>query len=158
MGDADPYKHIRALALSITNIEKQINTEPPLPMTPEPAITAAAIRADRGVEAFTEMLRAARERRGLTQRELGRLAGVPQSHISKIESGAVDLRLSSLLALAAVLELDLVLTERARPERPLLEHRGPVHVAPPAMHRQLPGASLEDAPMTVPALRETAAQ
>lgn len=158
MGDADPYKHIRALALSIANIEKQIDAEPNRPMTPEPAVTAAAIRADRGVEAFTEMLRAARERRGLTQRDLGRLAGVPQSHISKIESGAVDLRLSSLLALAAVLDLELVLTERARPERPLLEHRGPVHVAPPVMHRQIPAASIEDAPITAPALRETAAQ
>ena len=104
------------------------------------------------------MLRAARERRGLTQRDLGRLAGVPQSHISKIESGAVDLRLSSLLALAAVLELDLVLTERARPERAVLEHRGPVHVAPPVVHRQSRAASLEDDPITVPALRENAAQ
>jgi predicted transcriptional regulator len=32
---------------------------------------------------------------------------VPQSHISKIESGAVDLRVSSLIALARALDLEL---------------------------------------------------
>jgi len=57
-------------------------------------------------------LRAARETKGLSQRELSRLAGVPQGHISKIESGAVDLRVSSLVALARVLELELTLVPR----------------------------------------------
>ena len=32
---------------------------------------------------------------------------MPQSHISKIESGAVDLRVSSLIALARALDLEL---------------------------------------------------
>ena len=32
---------------------------------------------------------------------------MPQSHISKIESGGVDLRMSSLIALARVLDLEL---------------------------------------------------
>ncbi|MCU7373024.1 helix-turn-helix transcriptional regulator [Paucibacter sp. O1-1] len=36
-----------------------------------------------------------------------RVPGVPQSHISKIESGGVDLRMSSLIALARVLDLEL---------------------------------------------------
>lgn len=57
-------------------------------------------------------LKAAREAKGLSQRALGKLAGVPQSHISKIENGFVDLRLSSLIELARVLGLELVLVPR----------------------------------------------
>lgn len=53
-------------------------------------------------------LREARLRKGLSQRELSARAGVPQSHISKIESGAVDLRVSSLIALARVLDLEIL--------------------------------------------------
>ena len=51
-------------------------------------------------EHIAESLKAARERKGLSQRALSAKAGVPQSHISKIENGAVDLRLSSLVELA----------------------------------------------------------
>lgn len=54
-----------------------------------------------------ESLREARSRKGLSQRELSARSGVPQSHISKIESGGVDLRMSSLIALARVLDLEL---------------------------------------------------
>jgi transcriptional regulator with XRE-family HTH domain len=57
-------------------------------------------------------LKAERETRGLSQRALSKLAGVPQSHISKIESGTVDLRLSSLIELARVLGLELILVPR----------------------------------------------
>jgi len=56
-----------------------------------------------------ESLREARQRKGFSQRELSAKSGVPQSHISKIESGAVDLRVSSLVALARVLDLELEL-------------------------------------------------
>jgi transcriptional regulator with XRE-family HTH domain len=61
---------------------------------------------------ITEKLKAAREARGLSQRELGQLAGVPQSHISKIESGSVDLRVSSLIELSRALGLELKLIPR----------------------------------------------
>lgn len=54
-----------------------------------------------------ESLREARARKGFSQRELSARSGVPQSHISKIESGGVDLRVSSLIALARVLDLEL---------------------------------------------------
>lgn len=54
-----------------------------------------------------ESLREARSRKGLSQRELSARSGVPQSHISKIESGGVDLRVSSLIALARALDLEL---------------------------------------------------
>ena len=56
-----------------------------------------------------ESLREARQRKGFSQRELSAKSGVPQSHISKIENGAVDLRVSSLVALARVLDLELEL-------------------------------------------------
>jgi len=57
-------------------------------------------------------LRAAREAKGLSQRELSQRAGVPQPHISKIENDAVDLRLSSLAAIANALDLELALIPR----------------------------------------------
>ena len=53
-----------------------------------------------------------RERKGLSQRALTSKTGVPQSHISKIEAGKVDLRLSSLVEMARVLDLELVLVPR----------------------------------------------
>lgn len=61
---------------------------------------------------FAQFLRAAREAKGLSQRELSARSRVPQAHISKIENGAVDLRLSSLVALARVLDLELTLVPR----------------------------------------------
>lgn len=45
-------------------------------------------------------LRTAGEAIGLSQRDLSARITVPQSHISKIESGGADLRLSSLVELA----------------------------------------------------------
>ncbi len=57
-------------------------------------------------------LRGARRRKGLSQRALSAKSGVPQSHISKIEKGGVDLRVSSLIALARVLDLELALVPK----------------------------------------------
>lgn len=61
------------------------------------------------LEELASMLKQVRERKGLSQRDLSRTSGVPQGQISKIENGAVDLRVSSLLALARALELEPVL-------------------------------------------------
>ena len=63
-------------------------------------------------EHIAQALKAAREGKGLSQRALAKLAGVPQSHISKIESGAVDLRLSSLVEIARALDLEVTLVPR----------------------------------------------
>jgi len=63
-------------------------------------------------EEIASNLKAAREGRGLSQRALSEKSGVPQGHISKIENGAVDLRLSSLVALARALDLELTLVPR----------------------------------------------
>lgn len=59
-----------------------------------------------------DTLKTAREAEGLSQRDLSVRSRVPQSHISKIENGAVDLRTSSLVELARVLDLELVLVPR----------------------------------------------
>lgn len=63
-------------------------------------------------EALATTLKSARERKGLSQRDLSALAGVPQSHISKIETAGVDLRISSLAALANALDLEIALVPR----------------------------------------------
>lgn len=49
---------------------------------------------------------------GLSQRALAAKVGVPQGHISKIESSLVDLRTSSLIELARSLDLELMLVPR----------------------------------------------
>jgi transcriptional regulator with XRE-family HTH domain len=63
-------------------------------------------------ENIAASLKEARENKGLSQRELSARSGVPQSHISKIESNAVDLRLSSLASLAHALDLELTMIPR----------------------------------------------
>lgn len=64
------------------------------------------------LEPIGELIRTAREQKGLSQRALGDLVGMPQSHISKIESGAVDLQTSSLVQLARALDLELAVVPR----------------------------------------------
>jgi transcriptional regulator with XRE-family HTH domain len=64
------------------------------------------------IEHIARTIKAAREAKGLSQRALSEKAGVPQSHISRIESGAVDLRVSSLVELGRVLDLELMLVPR----------------------------------------------
>ncbi len=61
---------------------------------------------------IVDTLRDARAVKGLSQRALGERAGVPQSHISRIESGGADIRLSSLTELARALDLELRLVPR----------------------------------------------
>lgn len=61
---------------------------------------------------LAEDLRLARQAAALTQRELGQRVGLPQSHISRIESGGVDLQLTSLIELARALDLELRLVPR----------------------------------------------
>lgn len=63
-------------------------------------------------ENIAASLKKARENKGLSQRELSARSGVPQSHISKIESNTVDLRLSSLSTLAHALDLELAMIPR----------------------------------------------
>ena len=53
------------------------------------------------------MLRWARRRAGLTQRQLAEKTGVPQSTIGRIEAGATDPRLSTLRRLLRACGFDL---------------------------------------------------
>jgi transcriptional regulator with XRE-family HTH domain len=64
------------------------------------------------VAEFAEKLKEARKAKGISQRALAKLAGVPQSHISKIETTGVDLRISSLVEIARALDLELTLVPR----------------------------------------------
>ena len=64
------------------------------------------------IEHIARSLRNARHAKGLSQRELSVDSVVPQGHISKIENAAVDLRVSSLVALARALDLEVVLVPR----------------------------------------------
>ena len=64
------------------------------------------------IEHLAQELKSARLARGMSQRALSKATQLPQSHISKIENGAVDLRLSSLVAITRVLGLELALVPR----------------------------------------------
>ena len=64
------------------------------------------------IEEIANTLKEARKGNGLSQRTLSAAAGVPQGHISKIEMGTVDLRISSLIELARALDLELMLVPR----------------------------------------------
>jgi HTH-type transcriptional regulator / antitoxin HipB len=55
----------------------------------------------------------ARAKRGWGQRELGAQVGLPQPHISAIESGEIVPRFDTLLDLVRVLDLDLLLVPRS---------------------------------------------
>lgn len=63
-------------------------------------------------DAIAASLKEARTSKGLTQRELSVMAGVPQAQISRIEAGTVDPRTTSLIALAHALDMELVLVPR----------------------------------------------
>ena len=64
------------------------------------------------MEALAATLKAARERKGFSQRDLSARSGVRQSQISKIENADVDLRISSLNAIANALDLEITLVPR----------------------------------------------
>ena len=64
------------------------------------------------MEDIIKKLRAARKTKGLTQGALGAKMGLPQSHISQIEAGKIDIRLSSFLEMARLLDLEPMLVPR----------------------------------------------
>ena len=63
------------------------------------------------------MIQRARRRKGLTQTELANLSGLRQELISRIESGHGGTKLSSLYALFAALDLDLIVDSRSKGSR-----------------------------------------
>jgi transcriptional regulator with XRE-family HTH domain len=61
------------------------------------------------IQGIAKSIKVARNKKGLSQRALSAKTGVPQSHISKIENGMVDLQISSLIEISRALDLELVL-------------------------------------------------
>jgi transcriptional regulator with XRE-family HTH domain len=59
-----------------------------------------------------DQIKQARARRGWGQRQLGAAVGLPQPHISAIESGEIVPRFDTLLDLVRVLDFDLLLVPR----------------------------------------------
>ncbi len=59
-----------------------------------------------------QSLKLARQEKGLTQAELGKKLGLPQSHISKIEQELTNPQLSTLSDMARILDLELTLVPR----------------------------------------------
>lgn len=64
------------------------------------------------ISEVTAALKSAREKRGLTQRELSESSGVPQAQISKLENGQADVRISTLVSLSRALGLEVELVPR----------------------------------------------
>lgn len=65
------------------------------------------------IEYLTKSLKSARQEKNLSQRALSLKTGIQQTKISRIESDQADLRVSTLVALARSLELELVLIPRS---------------------------------------------
>jgi len=63
--------------------------------------------SDRVVDPLVTRLLAKREADGLSQREVAARAGIGHGHLSRIETGQVDAKLSTLRRLADVLGVQL---------------------------------------------------
>lgn len=63
-------------------------------------------------ERITQQIRAAREAKHMSQRELSARSGLTQSHISQIERGTMEPRLTSLVDVARALDLEIVLAPK----------------------------------------------
>lgn len=63
----------------------------------------------------------ARKQKGMSQTELARLAGLRQELVSKIETGQEGTRLSSIYALFAALDLEMVIDQRSGKSVPDIE-------------------------------------
>lgn len=62
---------------------------------------------------WIQVLKDARKARGMSQAELGGRVGLPQSHISRIERGEVDVGLSALLEISRSLGLEPIAVPRS---------------------------------------------
>jgi DNA-binding XRE family transcriptional regulator len=66
-------------------------------------------------ENFGQNFRIARAKKGLSQRDVHRLTGVAQSHISEIESGTSNISIDTMVKLATVVNQPLWKLFRAPP-------------------------------------------
>lgn len=63
-------------------------------------------------DSIRRALTEARHERGLSQAEVGRRVGLPQAHISGIESGKIVPRFDTLLEIVRVVDHDLLMVPR----------------------------------------------
>ncbi|WP_312527761.1 helix-turn-helix transcriptional regulator [Paracoccus sp. (in: a-proteobacteria)] len=66
----------------------------------------------RSIAEIGQILRRLRRSKGITQAELGSLAGIRAHHISNIENGVTNPSAATLLALLAALDMDLQFVAR----------------------------------------------
>jgi transcriptional regulator with XRE-family HTH domain len=88
----------------------------------------------------------ARRRRGWSQAELGRRVGLPQVHISSIETGKVMPRYNTLLDLVRILDYDLLMVPRPlvpAVQSMIRDHRQPAGTAEDEGERPLYAADEE---------------
>jgi HTH-type transcriptional regulator / antitoxin HipB len=65
------------------------------------------------IKPLIDALVSARKNHQLSQSQIGELLGLPQSHVSDIEKGKKDLRLSTFMEIARALGLEVMLVPRA---------------------------------------------
>lgn len=87
-----------------------------------------------------DVLRSARQNRRMSQGELGQAMGLPQSHVSDIEHGKKDIRLSTLIEMARVLGLELLLV----PREMVLPVETLIHASPSEDLQERPAYALDD--------------
>ena len=62
------------------------------------------------------IIRNSRKQKGLSQQELGKLAGLQQETISRIETGKSSTKLQTILVILAVLDLEFRVSPRTKVE------------------------------------------
>jgi HTH-type transcriptional regulator/antitoxin HipB len=62
-----------------------------------------------------QILKSARNRKGLTQTQAGNLVGITQAMVSRIEQGASNARIDTLFRLLSALEMEMSLAPREKP-------------------------------------------
>src|SRR5271163_2323458 len=104
-------------------------------------------RLNRLPEDLRRELKAARLERGWSQAELGRRLGLPQMHISGIETGKIVPRFDTLLDLVRVLGWDLLMVPRSlvpAVQALVRDHRRPDHTVTDEGERPLYAAGEEE--------------
>lgn len=65
------------------------------------------------IQHIAAAIKAARQEKGLSQRALSAKTKIPQSHLSLIENGKVNLEISSLIEIVRSLEMELIIVPRS---------------------------------------------
>lgn len=106
------------------------------------------INMNYSVEHIAKAIKAARKKKRMSQRALSAKTGVPQSHISRIENGAVDLKTSSLIEFARALDMELMLVPRMLVPTVQGLQRGAF-----TKNVDVPGNANDQEPISIPAYR-----